>query len=252
MTKKMPVSFSLLTLVYVLLSILICCNLVHASSTVFSDNFDDGDISDWTITTTGEAVFDVSTDKSVSAPYSVHMQSLTDSKGMGVSPTYTLDLDRNYDISLYFLIPHTNNHWFEVFNNHQIYLIIDYYDDLKYYDGTNSYLIKELATNQWYRIEIKAHQSSSSYDVYIDGSFEKTCSMWIHTGLENKFRVGDRADGSTDKGEAFWDSIFIYQESESPPPPVPEFPLGYTIEIMLIPILIYMFWKTREYQAKIK
>jgi hypothetical protein len=179
---------------------------------VFSDDFDDGDISDWTVTATGDATIDVSTDTCASLPYSVHMKSLGNYKAMGVSPTYTLNIAKNYTVSFYFLIPHTDNHWFEVFNNHQIYLVIDSNDDLKCYNGTTSYMISELTTNQWYPIEIKAHPSSNSYDVYANVAFKRTCSMWIHGGWENSFRIGDRADGSTDKGEAYWDDIYISQD----------------------------------------
>jgi len=178
---------------------------------VFSDDFDDGDISDWTVTTSGNGTFDVSTDTSVSSPYSINMKSLSNYKAMGVSPSYSLDLTANYTVSFYFLIPHTNNHWFEVFNNHQIYLVIDSNDDLKCYNGTTSYLISELATNQWYHVEIKAYPPLSSYDVYLNGTFERLCPMWIHTGLENNFRIGDRADGSADEGEAYWDNFNIHQ-----------------------------------------
>jgi len=177
---------------------------------VFSDDFDDGDISDWTVTKSGDGTFSVSTDTSVSSPYSVNMKSLSNSKAMGISPSYSVDLTKDYTVSFYFQIPHTDNHWFEVFNNHQIYLLIDYNDDLKCYNGT-SYLISELATNQWHHIEIKAHPSLSSYDVYVNGTFESLCPMWIHTGLENNFRIGDRADGSADKGEAYWDDFNIHQ-----------------------------------------
>ena len=182
---------------------------------VFSEDFDDGDISDWTVTATGDATFDVSTDTSVSSPYSVHMKSLGIYKAMGVSPTYTFNLTRDYTVSFYFLIPHTDNHWFEVFNNHQIYLVIDSNDDLKCYNGTTSFLISELTTNQWYPIEIKAHPSSSSYEVYVNGTFKRTCTMWIHGGLENNFQIGDRADGSTDKGEAYWDDFCISEDTTS-------------------------------------
>jgi len=202
-----------------IVSLLLLSNLLIFSSIVqtvnadkvFSDDFDDGDISDWTVTTSGDATFDVSTDTCVSSPYSVHMKSLGDYRAMGVSPGYSLDLAANYTVSFYFRIPHTNNHWFEVFNNHQIYLVIDSNDDLKCYNGTTSYLISELATNQWNHIEIKAHPSLSSYDVYLNGTFERLCPMWIHTGLENNFRIGDRADGSADKGEAYWDNFTIHQ-----------------------------------------
>ena len=187
------------------------------SDEIFADNFDDGDISDWTVTTTGDALFEVTMDVSASLPYSIHMNSLGDYRAMGVSPTYTLDLTRDYNVSMHFLIPHTNNHWFEVFNNHQIYLIIDYSSILKWYNGSGqSYTIAELATNEWHLIEIEAHPSTSIYDVYLNGTLTETCSMWVHSGLESSFRIGDRADGSTDKGEAYWDDLYIHQSKSMP------------------------------------
>jgi hypothetical protein len=182
----------------------------------FTDNFDDGNISDWTVTTSGNAVFAVSTEKCVSPPYSLHMKSIEDYRAMGVSPWYELDLNTDYEIAFDFLLPHTNNHWFEVFNNHQIYLMIDDPTGLRWYkDGQPAQLIMTLATNQWYRIELKVHPAVSSYDVYIDGQFKQTCPFSVHTGYENTFRIGDRADGFTDRGEAYWDNIVITQKKDS-------------------------------------
>jgi hypothetical protein len=199
-----------------LLSIFIIIGAVvfpNIAAGIFSDNFDDGDISDWTVTTTGDAIFDVSTNKSVSAPYSVHMSSTGIYKAMGVSPAYDVNLSQSYHVSFFFLLPGTNNHWFEVFNNHQIYLVIDSGTDLKAYSPTE--MIITLNTNQWYFIEIKAYPYLNSYDVYIDSEFKKTCPFWIHSGFETNFRIGDRADGSTDKGEAYWDDFVITQPVDS-------------------------------------
>jgi len=53
---------------------------------VFSDDFDDGDISDWTVEATGDALFEGSTAESVSSPCSVHMKSLGDYRAVGDSP----------------------------------------------------------------------------------------------------------------------------------------------------------------------
>jgi len=188
-----------------------------AAAAVFSDDFDDGDISDWTKETAGTGVIEVSTDKCVSSPYSLHMKSLTSGdKAIGTSAVYDVNLLKDYDVTFNFLIPGTTNHWFEVFDNHQIYLIIDSGDDLKYYDGDDSFLIDELATNQWHSVEIKAHPSSSSYDVYVDSQFKITGDMWIHSGYESSFRVGDRNSDQTyyDYGEAYWDDIVIAQPAD--------------------------------------
>ncbi len=89
--------------VLLLTSILTFSFNVHTvnADQVFSDDFDDGDISDWTVTTTGDGTFDVSTDTSVSSPYSFHMKSLNDSKAIGVSPSYSIDLTKDYTVSFY-------------------------------------------------------------------------------------------------------------------------------------------------------
>lgn len=183
---------------------------------VFSDDFDDGDISDWTVTTSGDATFDVSTDKSVSPPYSVHMSSTGDYKAMGVSPVYDVNISENYNISFSFLIPHTDNHWFEVFNNQQTYVVIDLGTDLKCYLGNyQTKMIKTLNSDEWYDIELRAHQDSNSYDVYVNGQCEETCNMWIHGSYDQTFGIGDRADGHTDRGEAYWDDFVITQPVDS-------------------------------------
>ena len=183
---------------------------------VFSDNFDDGDITDWTVTTQGSGSFMASDACSVSEPYSFHMDSPGDSQAMAVSPTYDVNLSENYHVSFYFLIPDTSNHWFEVFNNHQTYIIIDSGDDLKCYKGAGqSDLIDELATGQWHHIEIKVYPSFENYDVYADEVFKKTCPFWIHTGFEDCFRIGDRENGTDDYGEAYWDDFIITQPVDS-------------------------------------
>lgn len=201
-------------LVFVIFAMLVAV-LPKAEASVFSENFDDGDITDWTITTQGLGSFTTSTANFVSAPYSFYMDSTGNSQAMAVSPTYDVNLSENYHVLFSFLIPDTSNHWFEVFNNHQTYLVIDSGDDLKCYDGSTSYLIDELATNDWHHIEIKVHPASEDYDVYVDEEFKKTCPFWIHPGLENSFRIGDREDGTNDYGQAYWDDFIITQPVDS-------------------------------------
>ncbi len=198
-----------------ILSVLIAVFFSKAEASVFSENFDDGDITDWTITTQGLGSFITSTANSVSPPYGFYMDSMENSQAKAVSPTYDVNLSENYHVSFYFLIPDTSNHWFEVFNNHQTYLVIDSGDDLKCYDGSISYLIDNLSTDNWHHIKIKVYPASENYDVYIDEEFQKTCPFWIHTGLENSFQIGDRENGSSDYGKAYWDDFVIIQPVDS-------------------------------------
>ena len=181
--------------------------------TVFSDDFNAGDFKvDWTVTTTGAGSFEPSTAKYVSEPYSVYMDSMGTSRASAVSPVYELDLNKDYYVSFYFLIPDSGNHWLEVFNNHQIYLVIDSGTQLKCYLGNNnSLLVTDLSTDHWYHIEIITKPSSSNYDVYIDGDLKRTCPFWIHAGFEDRFQIGDREGTSNDYGEAYWDDFLITQ-----------------------------------------
>jgi len=185
-----------------------------AGGVILSEDFDDGDISDWTVTTTGDAAFEVSALVCVSPPYSVHMRSTGDHMAKGVSPVYdSLDLLRKYKVSFRFRIPHDNNHWFEVFNNHQTYLVIDDDTNLKCYKSppSTSYLVATLDVGRWYLIELEVNPAAETYDVYLDSQFTKTCPLWIHGGWETTLQLGDRAEGSTDRGEAYWDDIVITQ-----------------------------------------
>ena len=201
---------------FVIVFVLMCPSMSRGEAgIVFFDGFDDGDISDWTVTTTGDGLFEVTEEKCVSPPYGVRMKSTGDYKAMGVSPLYELDITEDYNIAFDFLLPHSGNHWFEVFNNHQVYLVIDDPTGLRCFKaGQSAQLIMILNTNQWYRIEIKVHPSTSNYDVYVDGQFKKECPFWVHSGFENSFRIGDRADGSSDKGEAYWDNFVITQQAD--------------------------------------
>ena len=201
-------------LVFVFLALVIAV-LPSAEAGVFSDDFDDGEVDDWTVTTQGSGLFTASDSCSVSEPYSFYMSSPGNSQAKAVSPLYDVNLSENYHVSFYFLIPDTSNHWFEVFNNHQTYLVIDSGDDLEYYDGDTSYLVDELATGQWHHIEIKVYPSFEDYDVYVDEEFERSCPFWIHTGFENSFQIGDRENGSDDYGQAYWDDFEIIQPVDS-------------------------------------
>jgi len=201
--------------------LLVACILCTAEA--FIETFDDADISDWTVATTDQGLFEPSQNNSVSPLYSLHMKSTASGKAMGTSPPYALDLTTDYIISFDLLLPHTNNHWFEVFNNHHVYLVIDDPTGLRWYKaGQAAQLIMTLQTNRWYHIEIHVHPAQDTYDVFVDGQFKATCPCWPHAGFENTFRIGDRADGSTDRGEAYWDNIIVTQAPDTDGDTIPD------------------------------
>jgi hypothetical protein len=186
------------------------------ASTSFFDSFDNNSITDWTVSVSGDATIGTTPAYLASMPFSLHINSTGSYRAMGVSPAYVLDLSKDYVVSFDFIIPNTNNQSFEVFNNHQIYLLIDYSTALCWYAAPGpSQPIATLQPNHWYRITIYAHPLTSTYDVYVEGELKMTCPFWIHAGYENTFRIGDVYDGSTNKGEAYWDNITILQSKDS-------------------------------------
>ena len=186
------------------------------ATTRFLDSFDDNSISDWTVSVSGNATIGTTPSYTASPPYSLHINSTGSYRAMGVSPAYELDISKDYIVSFDFIIPNTNNQAFEVFNNHQIYLLIDYSTMLCWYAVPGpSMPIEALLPNHWYRIAIYAHPLTFTYDVYVEGQLMMTCPFWIHTGFENTFRIGDVYDGSTNRGEAYWDNIRITQDKDS-------------------------------------
>ena len=198
---------------------------------LFSDDFDDGDIGDWTVTEENGGIFEPSTEKFVSSPYSVHMKALIRyQRAMGVSPTYPYDLNlsEDYNATFNFLVPHSTNHWYEIFNNNQTYLILQSGTTLGWYDGSSPHSIMLLNQSQWYPFKIVVHQSSNNYDVYVDSQKVATCSMWIHGSYNNCFRIGERSDDSQyfDYGEAYWDDFVITQGSNHYYPLNPSLDVG--------------------------
>lgn len=191
--------------------------------TSFSDTFDDNDISDWAVTVSGDAAFETSPDMLASPPYSVHANSTTSYMATGVSPVCDMNIMEDYYVSFDFLLPDTNNYLFEVFSNNQVYLVIDNQTVLCWYiEPGPPMTIATLSPNHWYRIELNVRPLEGIYHVSIDGELIATCPIWIRTGFENTFRIGDSDEGPANRGRAYWDNIIIAQTKDSDSDGIPD------------------------------
>ncbi|MBN1164654.1 MAG: S8 family serine peptidase [Candidatus Krumholzibacteriota bacterium] len=186
----------------------ITSRIIHVPS-IWHEDFNDCDISDWTVITDRSAIFEASSEEFVSPPCGLKMVSQGDSRAFGRSPAYTLDFDQEYRISFWFRLPATNNHWFAVLDNNCVHLVIDYSTDLKTWDGSAARLVKTLSTDQWYFIECKVHPSAGNYDVYVDGD-SLVRADFLNTPADDYLTVGDIHAGATDHGEGFWDDFIVY------------------------------------------
>jgi len=185
---------------------------------IFSDNFEDGDITDWTTNTAGSG--SVVADLAPGPDYSLNIDSpeSSESKAMAISPSFTMDESADYNVNMEFSFE-SPIHWVEVFRNQHINAVIDNKvgDSWRFicrYDGMN-YLVITMSEYTSYNIEYRVHPESNNYDIYVGDIFKRTCDCDSGGPEFPQFRVGDTEPGSSNYGNAFYDDFIIMQPPDS-------------------------------------
>jgi len=215
-----------LPFVFVMLGVVIFLNIsgglgvakAAEPNVVFSDDFEDGDISDWTTSTGGSGY--VAAEQYPGPDWSLNIYSPQSSgtKAMVTSPSFILDESENYNVTMEFGFE-SPIHWVEVFRNQHINAVIDNKvgDSWRFicrYDGTN-YLVMNMSEYTSYNIEFRVHPESNNYDIYVGDIFQRTCDCDPGGPSFPQFRVGDTELGSSNYGNAFYDDIIITQPVDS-------------------------------------
>jgi len=182
---------------------------------IFSDNFGDGDISDWTVSAAGSGT--------VSAPapeFSLKVDSPASSgtRAMATSPSFTMDESEDYNVTMEFGFE-SPIHWIEVFRNQHVNAVLDnkvgdIWRFICRYDNTN-YLVMNMSQNTSYNIEYRVHPESNNYDIYVGDIFQRTCDCDPGGPAFPQFRVGDTEIGSSNYGTAMYDDFVITQPPDS-------------------------------------
>ena len=207
---------------------------------VMNDDFNDNDLFGWEVTTMGSGIIQTTGSQYHSSPYSMHMKSPFSpaSEAMATYQMSILDITKNYNVSLYFYLPSTLNHWFDVFTNPpHTTTVIDTQNQYSWYDGSTAHLITTLITNQWYHIELKVHPSQNTYDIYLNGAHQTTATFTGGSGSATTFRVGDFEAGSSNYGEAYYDDFIISQNNYAPNTPNNPNPTNNTTGVSITPTL---------------
>jgi hypothetical protein len=197
-----------------LLCALTAASATATGSTVFSDDFEDGDISDWTIVEMGPGYVAAEQDPGPDWSLNIHSPFGTSSRAQAVSPVFEMAESLDYDVSLEFGFE-TPIHWIEVFRNGHINTVIDNCPGAHCtfrcrYDGSN-HIIDSLYAYTTYHIDYEVHPRSGTYDVYVGGIFKRTCDFDAGSVPFPQFRVGDIESGSTNYGVAMYDDFIITQ-----------------------------------------
>jgi hypothetical protein len=202
------------------LAVSICALSVAAGDTpdglavVFSDDFEDGDISDWNLTTEGSG--EVAAEQYPGPDWSMNINSPsgTSSRAQAVTPVFEMAESLDYDVSFEFAFE-TPIHWMEVFRSIHINTVIDDcpgdYCTFRCRYGGSNYIVDNLYPYTFYHIDYKVHPDSNEYDVYVGGVFKRTCDFDPSTIPFPQFRLGDFESGSANYGMAMYDDFVIAQ-----------------------------------------
>ena len=198
---------------------LLVCALCAASRAVadyvvFSDDFEDGDISDWTTVEGGSGYVSVEQDPGPDWSLNIHSPSGTSSRAQALSPYFEMADSLDYEVSLEFGFE-TPIHWIEVFRNKHVNTVIDNcpgaFCTFRCRYGGSNYIVDSLYAYTAYRIEYRVHPPSSTYDVYVGGIFKRTCEFDPSSIPFPQFRIGDTESGSSNYGVAMYDDVVITQ-----------------------------------------
>lgn len=186
-----------------------------AAAAVFSDNFDDGDISDWTATATGSGSVTAEQDQGPDWSLNIDSPQSSGTKAMAISPSFTMDESADYNVTMEFAFEEPI-HWIEVFRNQHINTVIDnsagggaWRFRCRY--GGSNYLIMNLYPYSSYNIKYRVHSEPNNYDVYVGDVFQGTCDCDPGGPAFPQFRVGDFETGASNYGNAMYDDFIITQ-----------------------------------------
>ena len=183
---------------------------------VFSDDFEDGDISDWTAAASGAGHI-VAAMIYPGPDWDLNIRAPSGSSGYAyaISPSFTMDENRDYNVSLVFGFYTPPLHWIEVFRNQHINAVLDdlsggHWRFICRYDGSNHFVMN-MDPYMAYLVEFEVHPNEEFYDIYVGGFYQETCECDSGGPTFPQFRIGDTENGLSNYGRAFYDDFLITQ-----------------------------------------
>jgi PKD repeat protein len=198
---------------------------------VWSDDFDDGDLSnlytayeDYDSGSSNDYgdVVEASGSYFVSGSYSLHIKAVSLNGGgsgftnspraFATSPYLDYwDTSKNYNLSFYFMISSATNTRFVVIKTVDIHLLVNnsQFEAYSQYAGTSA-VIASLNLMQWYKINCTVDKASSSYVVQIDGTPYGPYDKATNATEPKTIFLGDLGDeviSSNNLGEGYWDDL---------------------------------------------
>ena len=210
---------------YALMLILLLAGNSPAGPFAFSDNFEDGDISDWTTAAAGTGLVEPTTDRSTGAAvWSLHIKSIPQGDravALGPAGFVNLDYAKQYTVDFDFSYDKSNDpggfHFLEVMAmngpggvSRQVGLYLDApglaggQDALIYRDAVPAnHTVAGLKEDVWYHLAVSVDPAAASYDLTVtdpqgaDQIYDSVNGQWVSSLTTNDipFIGAGQADG---------------------------------------------------------
>ncbi len=195
---------------------------VLAQSLLWRDNFDDADISDWSIENpyrNGDNPVTIEPNGThwVSPNYSLMVSSpqANGYSGKAVGPDLPIDITQPFRIE--FSFRYGSFHWYHLVRFGPVALTLDYASiKLRYHaNGTWGYLGSQsfgayCPANHWARFRIEVDPPGGNYSVYIDDVFVGTVNYGTHDTGYRGFQILETSGGNVDfLSEGYYDDLEI-------------------------------------------
>ncbi|MBD3168447.1 MAG: S8 family serine peptidase, partial [candidate division Zixibacteria bacterium] len=182
-----------------------------------SHHFDDCTVNGWNVGNFGGGMFDANPDVYVSFPCGLTaIAPGTGSAAWGVSPPFGLVTEEPYIISTHFMALTPDNENFQVLNNEQVIIELDYPCELVALQPSGPAVpLRALNPGMWYTITVRSYPPPGGFfDVYLGelGAGETLIAAGLNlmsSSAADYLLLGDTDSTGSGRGECAWDDILI-------------------------------------------
>ena len=211
--------------IFTILVVTVLVLFSHAQAD-WNENFDDGDISDWTIINPipgySPITIETSSEQSVSPIYSLKVTSPNANGYVGSATGPDVQINPLIPYNIEFQFRWNNFHWVNFAKFQNVLLVIDYPSlRIKYYDDAGGHFMEGTPafrqycpSNTWTHFKIEVDPNSTSYTLFANENQIGTVNYGTYNTFYSGFGFYD-SDGWTSSpnyfNNSYYDDISIYQ-----------------------------------------
>lgn len=219
-------------------------SLAFCGVLVWSDDFDDGDLSDWTFVnpTSGDSpiTIEVNTEQSVSPPYGFKVSGPSEDYYGGKASGPNIDVDFNKHFTIRFSFRYSDAHWYYLVIFGPVKLAIDLPTrPIEYWDDSGSHPLSPegfedyCPANTWTEFRIEVDPEANSYVLWVDGVYKGMVNYGSYSSGELGFHVHEQGGGAPSEPDYVSNGYYDDLSVEQTPVPALSY-LGRIIMVILV------------------